>query len=130
MKTENIVIGQPISGEKKSLARQLRQNMTESEKLLWHHLRANRLGGWHFRRQQIIAGVIVDFYCHRAGLVIEVDGEIHRQQVEYDHERDEIIKALGLRIMRIPAQKVLTDIDHVLETISNYCQEAHVEIVG
>ena len=50
--------------------------MTPAEKILWQELRANKLGV-HFRRQQAIAGFIVDFYCHKAGLVVEVDGDIH-----------------------------------------------------
>jgi very-short-patch-repair endonuclease len=57
----------------------------------WQHLRANQLNGLHFRRQQIIDGFIADFYCHVARLVIEVDGEIHQQQAEYDAERDRVL---------------------------------------
>ena len=51
--------------------------MTPWERKLWFHLRTNRLGGFHFRRQQIIDGVIVDFYCHALRLVEEVDGSGH-----------------------------------------------------
>jgi len=50
--------------------------MTPAEELLWEELRANKRGG-HFRRQQIIAGFIVDSYCHKVALVVEVDGDIH-----------------------------------------------------
>ena len=57
--------------------------MTPAEKILWNELRANKLGV-HFRRQQVIAGFIVDFYCHKAGLVVEVDGDIHDLQKEED----------------------------------------------
>ncbi len=53
--------------------------MTSAEKLLWQELRANKLGV-HFRRQQVIAGFIVDFYCHKADLIVEVDGETHDPQ--------------------------------------------------
>jgi len=73
---KNIVSGQQITKEKFQKAKELRRDMTSAEKVLWNELRGNKLGV-HFRRQQIIAGFIVDFYCHRAGLVIELDGDIH-----------------------------------------------------
>ena len=80
----NIVIGQRVMAEKVAQARRLRKQMTEAEKRLWERLRGNRVDGVHFRRQQIIDGFIVDFYCHAAGLVIEIDGQIHAHQVGYD----------------------------------------------
>ncbi|MDP1545983.1 MAG: endonuclease domain-containing protein [Anaerolineales bacterium] len=70
---------------------------TSAEKILWQELRANKLGV-HFRRQQIIAGFIVDFYCHKAALVIEVDGDIHDLQQEEDARREKVLKQMGLRI--------------------------------
>ena len=76
MPVKNIVSGQQITKEKFQKAKELRRDMTSAEKVLWNELRGNKLGV-HFRRQQIIAGFIVDFYCHRAGLVIELDGDIH-----------------------------------------------------
>ncbi|HCF30201.1 MAG TPA: restriction endonuclease, partial [Cyanobacteria bacterium UBA11049] len=78
----------------------------EVEKILWHHLRTNKLNGLHFRRQQVIDGFIVDFYCHAAGVVIEVDGAVHLQQVEYDARRDQILSLRGLRILRITNEEV------------------------
>jgi very-short-patch-repair endonuclease len=77
MPARNIVIGQKVTSEKVQRAKELRKNMTGAEKLLWQSLRANRLNGWHFRRQQIIGGFIADFYCHAAALVIELNGGIH-----------------------------------------------------
>ena len=63
MPVNNINPGQKVTKEKQELARELRRNMTPAEKLLWKEVRANKLGV-HFRRQQVIAGFIVDFYCH------------------------------------------------------------------
>ncbi len=120
---KNIVIGQKVSSEKAALARELRRNQTEAEKILWQRLRANRLAGWHFRRQQVIAGLIVDFYCHKAGLVVELDGEIHSQQVEYDQERERILESLGFKVLRFPNRAIEVDIDGVLEAISRACEE-------
>ncbi len=58
MRTNNIITGQEVSREKQGRARELRREMTPAERRLWNRLRANRLAGWHFRRQQIIDGFI------------------------------------------------------------------------
>ncbi|NER25399.1 MAG: DUF559 domain-containing protein [Symploca sp. SIO1C2] len=119
--TSNIVIGQKVTSTKVQRAKELRHQMTQEEKILWQHLRANRLNRLHFRRQQIIDGFIVDFYCHAARLVIEVDGEIHQQQVEYDAERDRILSARGLRLLRIRNEEVRQNLDKILAIISTAC---------
>ncbi|HEY9633431.1 MAG TPA: DUF559 domain-containing protein [Coleofasciculaceae cyanobacterium] len=97
--------------------------MTQEEKILWQQLRANKLNGLHFRRQQIIDGFIADFYCHTARLVIEVDGEIHQQQAEYDAERDQVLSARGVRLLRIKNEQVRQNLDSVLARISQACCE-------
>jgi very-short-patch-repair endonuclease len=117
MGKESIVRGQNVSPEMLERAREMRQNMPPAERRLWQRLRANRLDGWHFRRQQIIGGFIVDFYCHKAGLVIEVDGPIHQQQKDQDAERDEILSARGLHVIRFSNRDVMNNIGHVLQTI-------------
>lgn len=95
--------------------------MTPTEKILWQHLRKNSLKDLHFRRQQIIDGFIVDFYCHAAGLVLEIDGEIHDQQIDYDAERDKIIIAKGLKILWIRNEAVINDLEGVLKRIEDAC---------
>ena len=96
--------------------------MTQEEKVLWKHLRANRLDGYHFRRQQVIDGFIVDFYCHAAGLVVEVDGEVHRQQIDYDVERDRVLSKHGLSILRIMNEEVRENLSGVLSRIADACR--------
>ena len=81
MPVKNIIPGQRVTKEKLQLAKELRREMTPAEKILWQEVRAKKLGV-HFRRQQIIAGFIVDFYCHKGVLVVEVDGDIHDLQQE------------------------------------------------
>jgi len=76
--------------------------MTPAEKILWQELRGNKLGV-HFRRQQVIAGFIVEFYCHNAGLVVEVDGDIHDLQQEEDARRERVLSEVGLRVVRFRA---------------------------
>ena len=121
--TRNIVIGQDISSVKQQLAKEFRRQMTPEEKILWQHLRANRLNGLHFCRQQIIDGFLADFYCHAAALVVEVDGKIHEQQVEYDAERDKVLSARGLRLLRIKNEEVRQNLNSVLVRISKACCE-------
>ena len=71
-------------------------------------MRAKKLGV-HFRRQQVIAGFIVDFYCHKAGLVVEVDGDIHDLQQEEDARREKALSELGLRVVRFGNDEVVKD---------------------
>jgi very-short-patch-repair endonuclease len=96
--------------------------MTPEEKIIWQHLRANRLQGYHFRRQQIIDGFIIDFYCHATALVLEIDGKIHENQVEYDAQRDKVLSARGLRLLRIKNEEIRENIDKVLKRILQACQ--------
>ena len=107
MPIKNIIPGQRVTKEKLEHSRELRRDMTPAEKILWQELRANKLGV-HFRRQQVIAGFIVDFYCHSASLIIEVDGSIHdvQEQKENDIEREKAIKEMGLRIIRFRNEDV------------------------
>ncbi len=100
MPVKNIIPGQKVTKEKLQRAKELRREMRPAEKILWQELRANKLGV-HFRRQQVIAGFIVDFYCHKMGLVLEVDGDIHDLQQEEDAD------PLRLRhLPQIPQEKV------------------------
>lgn len=124
MKARNIVIGQKVDPTKVQRARELRSKMTEEEKTLWEALRANRLEGLHFRRQQIIEGFIVDFYCHAASLVIEVDGEVHDQQAEADRGRDQILAAKGFSILRLTNREIRENITAVLARITSACRES------
>ncbi len=116
MPVKNIIPGQIVTKEKLQRARELRRDMTPAEKLLWQELRANKLGV-HFRRQQIIAGFIIDFYCHKAALVIEVDGDIHDLQQEEDSRREKVLSELGLRIVRFKNDEVVKNLSAVVEKI-------------
>ena len=115
--TRYVVRGQKVDADKVRRAEEFRHQMTDEERTLWRHLRANRLRGFHFRRQQLIDGFIVDFYCHAAGLVVEVDGGVHEEQAGYDAERDRVLSARGLRIVRFRNEDVKKDLDGVLARI-------------
>ena len=115
----NIVYGKH-DPQKRRRARELRHDMTPAERHLWKWLRAGRLRNHHFRRQQIIDGFIVDFYCHAAGLVIECDGDVHEVQQIYDAGRDEALRRRGLTVLRFRNQQVINDVASVLGEIVRY----------
>jgi len=124
MPARNIIVGQKVDQVKVQRAKELRRQMTREERILWQQLRTNRLQGFHFRRQQVIAGFITDFYCHAAGLVVEMDGGIHQQLAEYDAERDRVLAARDLRILRIRNIEILENLAGVLARIAAACREA------
>ena len=109
---------------KRERALAMRRGMTPAEEALWERLRQNRLAGLHFRRQQIIDGFIADFYCHRAGLVVEVDGDVHHTRAAYDADRDAVIATRGLRLPRFANEQVTDHMDDVLAAIVEACLDA------
>jgi very-short-patch-repair endonuclease len=94
-----------------AIAKSFRSNPTPEEAKAWAYLRDRRTAGWHFRRQQVIEGFIVDFFCAKLRLVIELDGAVHDQPevLEYDKWRDGILTARGLKVIRVPNDQVLPD---------------------
>ena len=117
-----IVRGQSVADEKLVRAKELRRDMTPAENILWACLRTNKLNGLHFRRQQIIDGFLADFYCHAAGVVLELDGLIHLRQANYDQERDRVIAAHNLLVVRIPNDEIMSNLDNLLQRIETLCQ--------
>ncbi len=116
MPVKNIIPGQRVTKEKLQRAKELRREMTPAEKLLWHEVRAKKLGV-RFRRQQVIAGFIVDFYCHKAALVVEIDGDIHDLQKEEDERRERVLTEMGLRIVRFGNDEVMRELSAVVGKI-------------
>lgn len=104
--------------EYRDLRRSLRKNMTEAEQMLWQSLRRDQLGV-RFRRQHGIGRYIADFYCRQARLVIEVDGAIHERDAvkANDREKDEYIRALGLRIIRFTNGEIQDSLSRVIGLI-------------
>jgi very-short-patch-repair endonuclease len=120
-KPKGIITGQRVSAAKVERSRELRREMTNAERMLWQHLRGGRLHGLKFRRQQVIDGFIVDFYCHAAGLVVEVDGAVHQAQAAYDERRTRVLKMRDLRVLRLPNDQIEQHIEGVLEHIAEQC---------
>jgi len=103
----------------KHLSQRLRGSMTDAERLLWSKLKGKQLKGLQFYRQKIIGNYIVDFYCARAGVVIEVDGGQHYTDDgrAADAERDRYLQSLGLKVLRYSDNDVLTNTGGVVESI-------------
>jgi very-short-patch-repair endonuclease len=99
------------------IAKALRKRMTDAEQILWRHLRAHRLGGMKFKRQQPIGPFVVDFVCFDSRLVIEVDGGQH-QDNEKDRTRDAWLEGQGYRVLRFWNNEVLNELPAVLEKIA------------
>jgi very-short-patch-repair endonuclease len=95
----------------------MRRDPTPSEDRLWQAIRGRGLGGLKFRRQHAIERFIVDFYCVSARLVVEVDGPIHADRVDPDRERQQFLEGLGLKVLRLSSDEVLTDLPRALAKI-------------
>ena len=100
-------------------ARQLRSDMTNAERLLWSRIRRKQLHGIQFYRQKPILNYVVDFYCARASLIVEVDGGHHFEDEnrQADIERQCSLEALGLYALRFDNRQVLTELDNVVAEI-------------
>ncbi len=103
----------------KEKSRQLRNNMTDAERHLWAKIRMKQLKGYQFYRQKPLGDYIVDFFCPRAKLVIEVAGSQHfaNEMTEYDRIRTEYLNGLGLRVLRFTNLDVLTHSEGIVESI-------------
>ncbi|MEQ1710360.1 MAG: endonuclease domain-containing protein, partial [Hyphomicrobium sp.] len=100
------------------LARQLRRNQTDAEKVLWSRLRDRQIGGWKFRRQVPFGTYVLDFYCADAKLVIEVDGGQHAEERKsHDEIRSAFLGSEGVCVVRYWNGDVLKNIDGVIEAI-------------
>jgi cyclase len=100
------------------MANQLRKNMTETEKMLWSHLKKG-VNGLKFRRQHPIGVYVADFYCHKMKLVIELDGSVHdnAEVAARDKQREDDLRAWGYEIIRFTNEQIHTDIECVIRTI-------------
>ena len=96
--------------------------MTDAENLLWQNLRNRKTLNHKFRRQHPVSKYIVDFYCHEARLVIEVDGKIHlmNDNPEHDQFRTEELESLGLKVIRFTNEDVLGNMSGVLAEIRKH----------
>lgn len=107
----------------KALSRDLRTRSTLTEVLLWNQLKQRRMLGYQFMRQKPIGHYVVDFYCSRLGLAIEIDGDSHRQKYERDIKRQSDLEGLGVCFLRFHDHDVKRDISNVLRVIQNWIEQ-------
>ena len=108
--------------KKRDFARQLRKRQTPSEEKVWGLLRNRQLFGLKFRRQHVIEGFVVDFYCHEHRLAIEVDGGIHKKQQEYDGLRQTEIEAKDVTVIRVNNEDIEKDMSFLIKKIKEVTQ--------
>lgn len=103
-------------------AKALRKECTPAEKFLWKIIRDRKIKGFKFRRQHPIYRFVADFYCNEALLVIELDGNIHEvdEVRAYDKEREDLLKELGLTVLRFTNEEVFSKTDRVVNIIEEY----------
>jgi len=107
--------------DKGDFARALRKRSTDAENTIWKYLRAKRLQGLKFRRQELIGKYIVDFVCYEKKIIIEIDGGQHSIDKEDDEERDSWFRKEGFRVLRFWNNDVLSQTEVVLEAIVKEC---------
>ena len=116
----------PFNKKLKPLARTLRTNMTDAEQLIWSKIRRKQISDFQFYRQKNIGHYIVDFYCPKGKLIIEVDGGQHyaNEGIKKDQERDRYLHGLGLTVLRFSDIDVLKNIDGVVERINEHLKSS------
>ena len=103
----------------KGFRKELRNNPTKAESMLWKALQKKQLDGRKFRRQHSLANFIVDFYCPTEKLVVELDGQVHNNSInqEYDSKRTQILNEYGIKVVRFENKLVFEQMDMVLDAI-------------
>lgn len=119
MSDRGIAQNQRVTSTKVERSRALRKEMTEAEKVFWEMVRDRRLFGLKFRRQQVIDGFIVDFYCDSLGLCVEIDGGVHdtEDQKEHDKLRNEALELRKLKVLRFRNEEVMNNNDEIQREI-------------
>src|SRR5258708_3927604 len=108
-----------VTDRQRGRAKQLRRAMTRAETLLWRYIKAGHLNGLQFRRQTPMGAYIVDFVCHAAKLVVELDGETHdfQSRMRRDQIRDRWLASRGYAVLRFTNDDVLSSLEGVLTVI-------------
>ena len=112
----------PYNNQLKGHARAMRNENTNAEALLWLGLKQKQLLGLRFNRQKMVGNYILDFYCKELRLAIEIDGESHELQYEYDRNRAAFLGGFGIRVLRFYNQDVVASPEGVIREIKAYIE--------
>lgn len=107
----------PYRQELVKRAKKLRKNLTPAEARLWKYISRKQILGFDFDRQKPIDAYIVDFYCKKTKLAIEIDGQSHDFTAEYDLKRQKRLESFGIKVIRFSEKEVLKNLDQVLSEI-------------
>jgi very-short-patch-repair endonuclease len=107
----------------KQISRKLRNNSTLSEVLLWQQIKGRKVLGYQFMRQKPVNNYVVDFYCSKLKLIIEIDGGTHSDNQAKDKKRQEIIEGSGLSFLRFSDEDVKTNLAGVLDYLVDWIKE-------
>ncbi|WP_315764725.1 endonuclease domain-containing protein [Sphingomonas sp. Y38-1Y] len=99
-------------------AKSMRRRATEPEQRLWLALRGKRFDGVKFRRQKVVGTYIVDFAARDPMIVVELDGDSHAGQIDYDERRTRFLEEQGYRVIRFTNKDVMTNLEGVLAAIA------------
>ncbi len=113
----------------KERRKELRQNQTTPEKILWTHIRNKQLGV-KFRRQHGVGDYILDFFAKEINLAVEIDGNNHFEQntIEYDNIRTEYLNSIDIEVIRFTNQQVMENVTGVCQTLSNIINQRLVAL--
>jgi len=98
----------------KQTANKLRHSNILAEVIMWNKLKAGQISNYRFRRQKPIGPYIVDFYCPKLKLVIEIDGYSHKNKINYDKQRDQYLKVLNLKVLHYTDKDILNNIENII----------------
>ena len=107
----------------KDIRKELRNNLTKGEVILWQHLKGSQLGGFKFRRQQSVQDFIVDFYCPEIKLAVEVDGQTHEVEEVFarDQWRQKIIEKENIIFKRYTSNDIFNNLNQALDDLYQTC---------
>lgn len=114
----------PYNPKLKEFARNLRNNPTKSEVILWSRLKGKQIQGYDFHRQKPLLNYIVDFYCNELNLAIEIDGYSHLldEVKEKDSLKETELNKEGITVMRFADKEIFTNIENVIRAIEGYIE--------
>jgi very-short-patch-repair endonuclease len=115
----------PYNPKLKERARELRNNSTVSERILWKYLKGNQILGYDFHRQRPVHKYIVDFFCQELYLGTELDGYSHyfESKAAYNLKRERDLKRFGIKIIRFWDDEIFNDINNVLRVIEHVIEK-------
>lgn len=102
------------------LAREFRKNPTKSEYIFWQAIKERKIYGFKFLRQYVASGFILDFYCPKLKLAVEIDGKIHLTKLKYDRDRMDILEKTGIIFFRISASLVENNLDLAVKKLRDF----------